>query len=527
MPGDRKHHTDKWRRCVDHVIGQGHDESSASAICTTSLQNAGEPIFEAAEAGTRDEARMLMAAGITDQPRASSTPRELHLLGATGQVRYEMLNDRKHLVVPIVALMEGVIHAVNADTPEFVPGDVLKRAASSWIGKPVTLGHPAKAGKQCSASDFEIRKASGIGVIMKSEYQDNGRRLAQEAWIDEEKAKSLHPRMYETLAGGGTEEVSVGAHVVTNSVGSSYNGKMYKGSWLEASGDHLAFLPGGRGACSCEMGCGTFRAASHVITESGIAPMVAESFLALEGKSLDERIQAVQHAVDKWNSQSQPVPVPSTYAYARQVFEDRVIIEVGGKTFSVPYTMNGEDVVFGDKPTEVKQAWVALAFNSDQPRDEDGKWSSSDGEKSGGRETASPSRSTLSKKQMLQEDAERVKKGLPPKYKEALTSMYKEHVKNRKLTLRENASFEEFVVAAAKDYKECPMCQGSGNKDGNPCEVCGGHGELKTAADRIKTEGGKHILYSRDGKLRLAEHLTRAAAEAHRDALDTKLASCG
>jgi hypothetical protein len=83
------------------------------------------------------------------------------------------------------------------------------------------------------------------------------------------------------------------------------------------------------------------------------------------------------------------------------------------------------------------------------------------------------------------------------------------------------------TVLKEKSYKECPMCQGSGNKDGNPCEACGGHGELKTAADRIKTEGGKHILYSRDGKLRLAEHLSRAAAEAHRDALDTKLASCG
>jgi hypothetical protein len=262
MPGDKKHHTDKFRRCVEQVVGKGHVESAAYAICTTSLQNAGEEVFEALE------------------EKANGEERTLHLLGSTGIVRKETLNDRSYLVVPIIALMEGVIHAVNAETPEFVSGDVLKRAAASWIGKPVTLGHPAKAGKQCSASDFEVRKASGIGVIMKSEF--DGRRLAQEAWIDEEKAKALHPKMYAALEAGNTEEVSVGAHVVTNTVGSSFNGKLYKGSWLEASGDHLAFLPGGRGACSCEMGCGTFRAASHVVTEEGLMPVVAES-LSMSG----------------------------------------------------------------------------------------------------------------------------------------------------------------------------------------------------------------------------------------------------
>jgi hypothetical protein len=342
MPGDKKHHTDKFRRCVEQVVGKGHVESAAYAICTTSLQNAGEEVFEALE------------------EKANGEERTLHLLGSTGIVRKETLNDRSYLVVPIIALMEGVIHAVNAETPEFVSGDVLKRAAASWIGKPVTLGHPAKAGKQCSASDFEVRKASGIGVIMKSEF--DGRRLAQEAWIDEEKAKALHPKMYAALEAGNTEEVSVGAHVVTNTVGSSFNGKLYKGSWLEASGDHLAFLPGGRGACSCEMGCGTFRAASHVVTEEGLMPVVAESFVALEGKSLDERISMVQQAVDKWNSQvtSQPVN-PSSYAYARQVFDDRVIISMGEKTLSVPYTVTDGVVKFSGEPTEVRQAWVALS----------------------------------------------------------------------------------------------------------------------------------------------------------------------
>jgi hypothetical protein len=80
------------------------------------------------------------------------------------------------------------------------------------------------------------------------------------------------------------------------------------------------------------------------------------------------------------------------------------------------------------------------------------------------------------------------------------------------------------VVRIAKDkYKECSMCQGTGSKGGNPCDCCNGEGQLKAAADRIKLEGGKYILYGTTG-MRLAEHITRAAAEAHRDALDARLA---
>lgn len=363
MPGDKKHHTDKFRRCVEQVMNKGHEESSAYAICTTSLQNAGEPVFEAAEE-TEEEVRTL----------ESGEARTLHLLGATGAVRREELAGKKYLVVPVVALMEGVIHAVNADTPEFVSGEVLRRAASSWIGKPVTLGHPAKAGKQCSASDAVIRKDSGIGVIWKSEYLEDGKKLYQEAWVEEEKAKKLHPALYESLSAGGREEVSVGAMVVTNAVGGDYRGKKYKGAWLETSGDHLAFLPGGRGACSCEMGCGTHRAAAHRVTDDGLEPEVAQSFLTLEGKSLDERISMVQQAVDKWNAATGAGAVevarPPTYAYARQVFDDRVIISVGDKTFSVPYSVKDGEVKFEGEPTEVRQAWVALAVNSEPPKNE-------------------------------------------------------------------------------------------------------------------------------------------------------------
>lgn len=338
MPGDRKHHTEKFRRCVEKVMEQGKSEDSAYAICTTSLQEAGEAIFENAEMHS------------------------LHLCGATGQVRTEMLNGREHLVVPVVALIEGVIHAVNAETPEFVPWETIERIAESFNGKPVTLGHPVKNGKQCSANLAGIKEAHGIGEIRNSRAVKEGKKLLQEAWIDKARAKQLHPEMYQRLLDGKTEEVSVGAWVVTDEIASSFNGKSYKAQWLAGSGDHLAFLPGGRGACSVAMGCGAHRAAMLVTAEAMIPipeyqPVL--SFTTLEEKSLEDRMQLLQTAVaERWPVPANPMPQPVSWPYIVQTFDDRVIVRVGDDVFSVGYTMKNGALTLGEAH-RVKQAWVA------------------------------------------------------------------------------------------------------------------------------------------------------------------------
>ncbi len=205
-----------------------------------------------------DADKQLAALNISEHRQASV--RTLHLLGATGTARSEMWNGREYIVVPVVALMEGVIHAVNAETPEFVSAATLEKAAASWNGKPVTLGHPKKNGTQCSASSPEILESHGIGTIRKSHMV--GKKMLQEAWIDKLRAKQLHPDMYGRLLDGKHEEVSVGAFVITDNAAGTFNGKPFLGSWVETAGDHLAFLPGGRGACSIEMGCGAHRAAT-------------------------------------------------------------------------------------------------------------------------------------------------------------------------------------------------------------------------------------------------------------------------
>lgn len=468
MPG-RPHHTEKMHRCVEQVMAKGHTESSAYAICTTSFQNAGEEVFEAAEMKTLE----------------SSEPRTLHLLGAMGTVRRETLNDRSYLVVPIVALMEGVIHAVNASTPEFVPGEVLARAAASWIGKPVTLGHPAKDGRQCSASDASIRKASGIGVIMKSEYKD--RRLLQEAWIDEEKAKILHPVMYEALSGGKTEEVSVGAHVVANQVGSSFNGKFYKGTWLEASGDHLAFLPGGRGACSCEMGCGTYRAAAtHVVTEEEMLP-----FLVLGAA------KECPMCHGSGNKDGNPCEVCEGYGEIRTA---------GG-----PGSGN-----FGHSGSGKRSETEIEKYRKAQ------------------RESVNSGKEiTLNRTEQVRIVRNALNSGkykdYPDEAKEAfaypkMSSEPQEHWGHLDYRAWDDEEIRNEFGAWVSGFRMGPEDEGGPKQEWIDFDEKKSK-KMRNAQHRIKSEGGKHVLYSKDGTRRLAEHLSRAAAEEHLAAIDRVLAS--
>lgn len=264
MPG-RSHHSQKMRVCVDQLIAKGTEKDSAYAICTASLKKAGTEIFEAAE---------------------NLEARNLHLLGATGQPRVEQFNGRDHLVVPCVALMETVIHAVNSKVPELVPRQTLEKAASSWDNKPVVLGHPVNGnGRQISANDPAVLASHGIGTIRNSRM--SGQKLLMDAYLDPIAVEKLggSELLQRMRAGTDHTEVSVGAFVQAESTPGSFQGKNYKAIWRESSGDHLAFLvhKGARGACSVENGCGAHRAAMHLVTAESIDLVEPEALSNPEG----------------------------------------------------------------------------------------------------------------------------------------------------------------------------------------------------------------------------------------------------
>jgi hypothetical protein len=194
--------------------------------------------------------------------------RELHLRGATGAVRMASLHDVEHLVVPVVALMEGVIHAVNADVPEYVPIETLSAAPQLWNNRPAVLKHPVRNGRQISANIPHVLEAQSLGSVFNAAIRGN--KLVMDAYIDPARAEKLGAGdMVRRLRAGESVEVSVGAFVTTAAEIGEHNGKKYKARWQQIHPDHLAFLPDGIGACSVKMGCGTRAAESYLVTAEG------------------------------------------------------------------------------------------------------------------------------------------------------------------------------------------------------------------------------------------------------------------
>ncbi len=106
-----------------------------------------------------------------------------------GTARTEMFEGREHLVVPVVALQEGVVWPGNSEFPEFVPREVLHNAPHGWNGKPVMIDHPSISGNPVSANSPRVMEMYRIGTIFNSVAKDA--RLLMEAWLDVGKSGRL------------------------------------------------------------------------------------------------------------------------------------------------------------------------------------------------------------------------------------------------------------------------------------------------------------------------------------------------
>jgi Uncharacterized protein conserved in bacteria (DUF2213) len=214
------------------------------------------------------------------------TFRRLQLRGAAqGELRTEVFEGVDHLVVPVVALMEGVIFPVNAESPELVLAEDLAIAPGGWNGRPVFLNHPRVNGEEVLGNTPELLEAGCWGRVFNANSPEDvlaSKRLKVEAWLNKERALDIPgaPKTIDRIVAaakgeGPPVEVSVGNLVLVEDKDGTYNGEVYGGVWHNIVGDHLAILEEGRiGACSVDMGCGTPRVAiAHLVTAEGLRPI--------------------------------------------------------------------------------------------------------------------------------------------------------------------------------------------------------------------------------------------------------------
>lgn len=213
--------------------------------------------------------------------------RELHTFrGLTDSVsvREEEFMGRKYLAVPVVALVQGVVHSSNATEPELALAAEFAKIPDAWNFRPVVMNHPKDVdGNPVSANSPGVLSNYQFGFMFNTVGKDNSAgkpSLITEAWIDPERCEALGgdaARVLERVNAGEQIEVSTGLYSVSIPEMGTYDGKRYNAVWREVVPDHLAFLSEGTlGACSIADGCGAMRAnTAPKVNDTQSAPATA------------------------------------------------------------------------------------------------------------------------------------------------------------------------------------------------------------------------------------------------------------
>ena len=306
------------------------------------------------------------------------------LRARSSETRVETFRGREHLVVPVIALVEGVMQAVNSPTPEFVSAEVISSAPQLWNGQAVIVNHPEVDGELVSANSPKVLENNQIGQVFNSEAEKG--KLALEAWVDTERAAEIGGTTAETidrLASGDTVEVSVGVFVDVREEEGEFEGKAFEGVWTNIAPDHLAILEEGKtGACSVADGCGTNRMAEGacpcgpgcacqtvVVAGEEEEPVGVKKLLNSLRTALNETmaLQAAKAAlgirsnelsdIDRREMIEGVLTVEAgedSFVFAVAVFETFVVYHSDGKLFKRSFSIEDEkDVSLGDDTIEV------------------------------------------------------------------------------------------------------------------------------------------------------------------------------
>lgn len=178
---------------------------------------------------------------------------------ASTEIRTETVFGRDFTVIPVVAIVEGVLQGMNSPTPELALAEEFGRVPEGWNGRPVVMNHPQIDGNPVSANIPNVLETYAFGQLFNTRLEDG--KLKTEAWIDSERLAALGGEVQTTIdrvLAGEIVEVSTGLFTGVEPVTGKFNGKAYTGVWRGVVPDHLAFLSAGTlGACSVADGCGT------------------------------------------------------------------------------------------------------------------------------------------------------------------------------------------------------------------------------------------------------------------------------
>lgn len=171
----------------------------------------------------------------------------------TAPTRRETRHGQEFLVVPVVALREGVLN------DELMLAEEFSHGFDAWNGRAVTIGHPELDGENVSANTPGMLDAIAVGQLFNTGI--NGDRMVSEMWIDLSRVP---------LVDGGPQAVKQFESAILTDVSTAYlrdleekpgtfKGEAHNGIQRNIKPDHLAILLDEEGACSIKDGCGAPR----------------------------------------------------------------------------------------------------------------------------------------------------------------------------------------------------------------------------------------------------------------------------
>jgi len=208
---------------------------------------------------------------------------------STYTVTETMHQEKKHLIVPVIMIVEGVLNGSHGALLHLA--EDFGKIPASWNGIPVVINHPEQDGVPISANSPEVIDTQTVGRVYNAQLISN--KLSAEVWLDEEKLGVVSVDILNAVKAKKPIEVSVGVFTEDEETPGVYVDQQYNAIARNHKPDHLALLPGAVGACSLADGCGI-----RANQEGGKMDLVERNLLNLNIMSLKDNGIKVPEIVD-------------------------------------------------------------------------------------------------------------------------------------------------------------------------------------------------------------------------------------
>lgn len=278
----------------------------------------------------------------------------------TSKASVRPLDGVDHLVVPVVALKEGVLNNMLYKDEE------ISQFAEAWNGVPIPVSHPTNEdGNPVTANSVDVENTQNIGRLYNVAYK--AKKIIGEIWINMEKAVKLgYQDIVSSLESGQMMEVSTGLFSNAIPESGTFNGQEYSSIASGIRPDHLALLPDEAGACSIADGCGAMRnncqGCQDCKCKEKEEPFVNRMFKKLRGIFTNEASHNQIYSMIAKELRSSIGGDP--WPYVIDVYDSHFVYEVNGKLYKQSYTSSDTEVQLSGDPTEVVIKTEYLSVNS-------------------------------------------------------------------------------------------------------------------------------------------------------------------